>query len=82
METAFIDVGEGLFVVVTELTNLIAFAFAWLEQIYFADDRALAVVNALEHLEVAQNLVDVAIPDNRFVSRRQSFSLIRPFNFS
>ncbi|KAG8706867.1 hypothetical protein FRC08_000821, partial [Ceratobasidium sp. 394] len=32
--------------------------------IYFADDRAVAVVSALEHLETAQNYVELAIPDH------------------
>ncbi|KAG8738965.1 hypothetical protein FRC10_006297 [Ceratobasidium sp. 414] len=39
-----------------------SFAFAYLAQIYFADDRPVAVVTALENLETAQNYVELAIP--------------------
>ncbi|KAG9122612.1 hypothetical protein FRC07_000940, partial [Ceratobasidium sp. 392] len=41
-----------------------SFAFAYLAQIYFADDRAVAVVSALEHLEMAQGYVEAAIPNH------------------
>lgn len=29
----------------------------------------MAVINALEHLEMAQNLVELAMPENEFVSK-------------
>ncbi|KAG8768809.1 hypothetical protein FRC12_005374 [Ceratobasidium sp. 428] len=37
-----------------------SFAFAYLSQIYFADDRAVAVVSALENLEIAHRCVEAA----------------------
>ncbi|KDN50529.1 hypothetical protein RSAG8_01027, partial [Rhizoctonia solani AG-8 WAC10335] len=50
-----------------------SFAFSYLEQIIFADDRALAVVGALEHLEIAQNLLEAAIPNNKFSKQMHLF---------
>ncbi|CAE6508806.1 unnamed protein product [Rhizoctonia solani] len=50
-----------------------SFAFCYLEQIIFADDRALAVISALEHLEIAQNLLEAAIPNNKFSKQMHLF---------
>ncbi|CAE7052375.1 unnamed protein product [Rhizoctonia solani] len=50
-----------------------SFAFCYLEQILFADDRALAVISALEHLEIAQNLLEAAIPNNKFSKQMHLF---------
>ena len=73
MGTAFIAVRGAFFGLSWfPLANAIwqiAFAFAWLEQIYVAGDRAMAVINALEHLEMAQNFVELAMPENEFVSK-------------
>ncbi|QRW17891.1 peptidase C65 otubain protein [Rhizoctonia solani] len=50
-----------------------SFAFCYLEQILFAEDRALAVINALDNLEIAQNLVEAALPDNKFSKQMHLF---------
>ncbi|KAG9095015.1 hypothetical protein FRC06_010228 [Ceratobasidium sp. 370] len=50
-----------------------SFAFAYLAQIYFAEDRAVAVVSALEHLETAQNYVELAIPSHPLSHRMFQF---------
>ncbi|KAH7341819.1 peptidase C65 Otubain-domain-containing protein [Rhizoctonia solani] len=50
-----------------------SFAFCYLEQILFADDRAVAVVSALDYLEVAQNLLEAAIPNNKFARQMHLF---------
>ncbi|CAE6435265.1 unnamed protein product [Rhizoctonia solani] len=50
-----------------------SFAFCYLEQIIFADDRAMAVVSALEHLEIAQNLLEAAIPNHKFSKQMHLF---------
>ncbi|EUC64841.1 peptidase c65 otubain protein [Rhizoctonia solani AG-3 Rhs1AP] len=50
-----------------------SFAFCYLEQILFAEDRAMAVVSALEHLEIAQNLLEAAIPNNKFSKQMHLF---------
>ncbi|QRV90107.1 peptidase C65 otubain protein [Ceratobasidium sp. AG-Ba] len=50
-----------------------SFAFAWLTQIYHADDRAVAVISALENLEMAQNYVEVGIPGHPSSTRVYAF---------
>ncbi|KAG8762561.1 hypothetical protein FRC11_008804 [Ceratobasidium sp. 423] len=50
-----------------------SFAFSYLEQIIFAEDRAVAVVSALDYLEVAQNLLEAAMPDNKFSKQMHLF---------
>ncbi|CAE6450647.1 unnamed protein product [Rhizoctonia solani] len=50
-----------------------SFAFCYLEQMIFANDRALAVVSALEYLEVAQNLLEAALPNNKFAKQMHLF---------
>ncbi|CAE6351745.1 unnamed protein product, partial [Rhizoctonia solani] len=50
-----------------------SFAFCYFEQILFAEDRALAVINAIDNLEIAQNLVEAALPDNKFSKQMHLF---------
>ncbi|KAG8758654.1 hypothetical protein FRC12_009947 [Ceratobasidium sp. 428] len=52
-----------------------SFAFAYLSQIYFADDRAVAVVSALENLEVAHRYVEAARLDHP--QSHQTFAFIQ-----